>query len=122
MPSRTIRLFAFLVAAGAAAACFSGTEEAKKLRDACEAGDAKACHAFAVKLEKGEFVLQDRPRAAAIFDSSCAHGVGESCGSLGAMVLFGQGGMKRDTARALELFRQGCNRGGMNACGRLGIA
>jgi uncharacterized protein len=122
MPSRAIHLCALLLATLAAAACFSGTEEAKQLRDACEAGDDRACHAFAVKLQKGEFILQDRPRAAAIFDTSCSEGVGESCGSLGNMVLEGQGGTKRDTARAVDLFRQGCNRGGMNACGRLGVA
>ena len=121
MSLRRVMLVPFLVAA-LAVACHPGTEEARKLRDSCEAGDAKACNEFAVRLREGRHVLRDAARATELFDSACVKGVGQSCVSLGDMLQRGIPGVKTDSARALALFTRGCDKGAMEGCARLGVA
>ncbi len=100
--------------------CHPGNAEAKQLRGACDAGDVTACNRFAIKLQKGEYVLRDDTRAAELFEKACTGGVGEGCASLGVVYQRGRG-VKRDSARALTLFEQGCERGAMDGCTRLGL-
>src|SRR5687767_8776010 len=115
-----------LLGAGLAlAGCHAGNKEAKRLRSACASGDSAACNAFALKLQKGEYVLRDPALAATLFERACEGGIGDGCASLGIMYQGGAGqrgaGVKRDSARAVSLFQQGCERGGMDACTRLGV-
>ena len=115
-----IRSAAVLAAGLTLAACHPGNQEAKQLRASCEGGDAAACGKFAVKLQKGEYVLRDETRAAALFDRACTGGVGDGCASLGAMLQTGTG-VKRDSVRARDLLQRGCERKAMDGCARLGI-
>jgi hypothetical protein len=66
-----LRLPFFIVAAIAIAACHPGNEQAKQLRQSCEAGEAKACNQLAVRLQKGEYVLRDDREASEMFDKAC---------------------------------------------------
>src|SRR5438046_137736 len=72
-------------------ACRPGNREAKQLRGACDAGDVAACTKLAVKLRKGEYVLRDETRAAALFERACTGGIGEGCASFGGMLQTGTG-------------------------------
>ena len=80
-------------------ACHPGSQEAKQLDLACESGDLAACNRFALRLEKGEYVLEDDARAAGLFGRACDGAIGDACASLGVMNDRGTG-VKRDTARA----------------------
>ena len=91
-------------------ACYPGDKEAKLLSGSCDAGDAAACNKFGAKLQKGDFVLQDKGRAATVFDRACKGHVGEACARLGSMLQQGDG-VSRDSARALKLFEQACAQG-----------
>ncbi|MEO8619570.1 MAG: hypothetical protein ABI625_00815, partial [bacterium] len=51
-------------------ACHPGNEVARKLRVACDAGNAQSCHDYAVKLQRGEYTLRDLPRAAVLYDTA----------------------------------------------------
>jgi TPR repeat protein len=73
---RRARLVLLAIASFALSACHPGNKEAKLLREACDARDANACNKFAVKLQKGEYVLRDEPRAAVLFDTACTRGIG----------------------------------------------
>src|SRR5687767_9697316 len=119
MQTRTTAFF--IIAAGIAlSACSKGRGQAKALRDQCDAGNAKACHGFAVKLTKGEYVLRDEAGAALLFEKACRGKVADGCAQLGLLYQEGTG-VKRDTTRAPELYRQGCDGGSMMGCTRLGI-
>jgi TPR repeat protein len=72
-----------MVAAIAMAACHPGNEEAKRLRSSCAQGNVADCNQFALRLQKGRYVLRDDGRAAELFDQACKGGVGDSCASLG---------------------------------------
>src|SRR6478736_1352645 len=103
VPRVVLAIVAGLVLTG----CHPGNEEAKRLRNACDAGEAAACNAFAAKLQKGEYVLRDEGRAASLFGRACDHGVANGCSSLAVMLQTGSG-VKRDSARAFTLLQQGC--------------
>ena len=117
---RLASLVLLAIASLALSACHPGNKEAKLLRESCDAGDANACNKFAAKLQKGEYVLRDEPRAAVLFDTACTRGIGDGCASLGVMLQRGSGGVKRDTIRAIKLFQQGCDGRAMEGCARLG--
>jgi hypothetical protein len=59
-------LLLLALACAALAACQSRTREAKRLQRECDAGSAQACARFALKLQKGEYVLRDESRAATL--------------------------------------------------------
>lgn len=108
-----------VVAALALAACNAENREAIRLRDACGGGDFAACHAYGLRLEKGEYVLRDAAGAAAVFRQACDGRVANGCARLGAM--HQNGALKRDSVQALDLLRQGCDGGSMEGCGLLGV-
>src|SRR5688572_15633043 len=123
---RSILKLFLLVIGLTATACHPKTEEAKELRDQCEAGDAAACNTFAQRLQKGEQVLRDPVRAAALYDQACTGGVGAGCASLGIMLQEARppekdprknlGFLARDTVRPFSLFERGCELGAMEGC------
>src|SRR5687768_14273243 len=117
---RRARAVVLAIAAATLYGCHPGSADARQLRDACETGDAQACNKFAVKLQKGEYVLRDDTRAAGLFDRSCVGGVAESCASFGIILQTGAG-VKRDSVRALDMFRKACEGKGMEGCARLGV-
>jgi TPR repeat protein len=84
------------------ASCHPGNEEAKRLHRACEAGDAVACNGLGQKLLKGEYVLRDEKRGAALLETACEGNVAAGCARLGALRLDGDG-VKIDSAIALGL-------------------
>src|SRR5215213_9909627 len=96
---RTLRLLAIIVSALALSACHPGNQEAKRLDTSCESGDLTSCNALAGRLHKGEYILRDDARAAALYARSCDGRVGEACASLGVMHQRGIDG-KRDSVRA----------------------
>ena len=53
------------------AACHPGNAEAKRLAVSCDTGDGVACNQLALRLQKGEYVLQDDGRAAKLFGRAC---------------------------------------------------
>ena len=116
------RLAACVAVALSLPACHPGNQEAKRLRAACERGEAAACNTLAARLRKGEYVLRDDARAAALFDRACTGGVGEGCASLGAMLQRGAGGLKaRLGARVRDAAARVRARRAMDGCTRLGV-
>ena len=99
-----MRLFLLFAAGITLFACHPGNREAKRLGQACDSGDVKACNALGFKLQKGEYVLRDVARAAIVFKRACEGDIGDSCAALGGMYLRGSG-VTRDSSRAPELFR-----------------
>src|SRR6185436_7176802 len=72
-------------------ACLPGNREAKRLNRACEAGEAAACNGFGQKLLKGEYVLRDPPRAAAVLKKACDGEIADGCARLGVLYQDGTG-------------------------------
>jgi TPR repeat protein len=102
--------------------CAPGNEVARKLRNACDDGVPKACADYAARLQKGEYVLRDVPRAAVLYDTACVGGVGQACTSLGALLQKRSvAGVKTDSLRATRLLTRGCELQSMEGCSRLGI-
>ena len=81
------------------AACHPGNQEAKRLRESCDAGDAAACNQLAIRVQKGQYVLRDVQHAATLYDRACEGGVATGCASLGVMYLHASG-VTRDSARS----------------------
>ena len=87
-------LLAMVLAVPLMTGCGEGPAEARRLNSECAEGDVDACHAFAIKLRTGEYVLQDRPRAAVLFEQTCYGGIADGCARLGAMMQDGSGARK----------------------------
>ncbi len=126
-PARTT--FLALAALFLIGACHEGNEQARQLRESCNAGKAQACQDYAVKLEKGEYTLRDIPRALALYDTACTKKVGQACTNLAVLlqqrrirdVQRDSVQVRRDQQRVPSLLAQACDANSMEGCARLGI-
>src|SRR5688572_31510431 len=101
LPVRSVLL---MILTAGLTGCHAGNAETKRLRTACESGDARACDSLGGRLRRGEYVLRDEARAARLFEGAGEAGVGESCASLGTMLQDSSGGA-RDSARGIALLQ-----------------
>jgi uncharacterized protein len=89
-------------------------------RDACNAGDARACGYFAMGARMGWGVTQDPVAFAAYAKKGCDANDGHSCNLL--FVAYRSGlGVERDPAKAVEYDDKSCRLGFAKACNSLGI-
>jgi hypothetical protein len=91
-----------------------------RCEEACEGGDAASCARFASRLERGDGVLRDEARAAALHEKACDGGDPDGCAGLGRLARHGKGGLAKDPARAIALFQKACDGGGARGCALLG--
>lgn len=103
MPLSRIRKLSSLAAALIVVSCTSQYKEARRLQDACAGGDAKACATFATMLRKGDHVLRDDTRAAALYNVACDGRLGDGCANLGIMVPYCAGAKNVAVVRMLSL-------------------
>ena len=89
-------------------ACHPGNKQAKQLRESCEAGDLSACNRLAMKLQKGEYVLQDPKdaiRAVSLLKQGCEGKAMEGVRRARNPIQARQGSAEGHRARSITLHR-----------------
>ena len=124
-PSRMAALAAvifFLAALSATGATAGGTEEdqdaVQLLSDACDAGEAAACHRLGAMYDFAQGVDEDLVLAADYYRRACDGDHAAGCYGLAVKVQLGEG-VERDPDRADALIRQACDSGLAIACDSL---
>ena len=124
-PSRLAALAAVLffpAALSATDAKAGGAEEdqevVQQLSDACEGGEAVACHRLGTMYDFAQGVDEDLARAAAYYRRACEGGHAAGCYGLAVKVQLGEG-VARDQGRADTLIRKACDGGLAIACDSL---
>ncbi len=87
----------------------------------CQGADAAACSALGEMFARGDGVLKDPSRAAALFNWACGAGDGSGCASLGTAYAAGSG-VPLDASKAADLHGRACDRGELAGCVLLGVA
>lgn len=82
---------------------------------ACDAGSAEGCRYLGDLYWRGEDVVQDRARAAALYARSCDENDADGCTEVADGYERGLG-VEKDAARAVEFFTKACNLGAQGAC------
>jgi TPR repeat protein len=93
-----------------------GDDALAGMQQACDAGNAAACHNLGHLYAGGQGVPADIERAKALYDRACQGGVVQGCSSLAAIEMREGGG---DKVRAAGHFRTACDAGDAAGCTNL---
>lgn len=88
------------------------------LKQACDAGEAAACHRLGAMYDHAQGIDEDLVQAAAYYRRACDGGHAAGCYGLAVKVQLGEG-VERDQGRADALIRQACYGGLPIACDSL---
>lgn len=93
-------------------------EEANRaLAQACEAGRARACTAWADVLLRGRGMAEDPPQALRVLQRTCAGGFAEACVGVAELLEKGRAPtLGKDTAAAIAAFKSACTLGDTVSC------
>lgn len=130
--TRSLRLFAFLLALILARLGAPGLAQAAKVAPnaqsdyetgvaLCAKGDAKACNVVGAMFATGVHGIKlDLAQAFPYFDKSCAGGYAIGCANL-ANAYFSGLGVTMDQKKSLVMYQRACDLGAVTACVDLGV-
>lgn len=94
-------------------------DAARKFREACDGGNARACGELGTLHFTGKGVARSKSEAARLLRKACDGGYVKACSDLGIQYEYGLG-VAQSKPEAARLHRKACEHGYVNACNYLG--